>query len=422
MNKTLIAYYSILVIILVSWSDPENLPPIALRLGFLGLVLLPLYGKARQWFSEILFFFVILSGVNHAPSYMPGSGPYLFLAILAGAFMAKPTNSAKMSIPWSFFALFILITIVELITSFSFSVLSYSFLIIIVVSGYLLPRNLKSQIDVIELSFILISLILAIEYYLWGSQFSTTIMLGDKDFERLGWADPNYFTSCIGFGVIIAFSKLISGERKKNVKQNILCIITLFLSFIVILATASRGGILAISAAIVLITFFSEIRTSRKIFVIMVSLLFVYFAYGFGQMDFILSRFRADDGTAGARTLIWADKLKYFFSSDALHQIFGYGIMGGRTIGGTKVQGFHNDFLAFLVCYGITGMFLFIHMIMAPLFPLNMSNKAIIPYVAYLIIVCTSLEPFSASALMYFYFYIYILMLKKTNRSLKLVV
>lgn len=410
-NKILFLYYAILTIILVMWGNPEMLPPIHLRMLFLVLVVTPLFTIARDNFLVIFFFFVILSGSNHAVSYMPATGPSLIICALVGALFFKPIHSTRIQTSVSLYLLFFFSLCVDLIAGGKIENFSYALLLLIIVANSYMSLDRQKQTQQITYSFIILSLILSIEFFIWGSQFSNTIIVGDEDFERLGWSDPNYFSCVIGFGALISFRELLEHKIiEKN--KNWLLLITLLLSLFVIISTASRGASVALVISIILATFFSRMSFVKKIGIMLLGGVLIIMTYRVGFFDLLINRVVYDDGAAGGRTIIWSTKLKVFFSSNPLNILFGYGIKEGRILGFTTTQGFHNDYLAFLVCYGIVGFLLFMSFIITPV--LSKGNRHIvIPYLAYMLTICLSLEPISSGNLIYFYFFLFILLQKR---------
>ena len=259
---------------------------------------------------------------------------------------------------------------------------------------------------------------LSIEYLIWGSQFLTEITVGNVDYERYGWADPNYFSCILGFGLLIAYSGIVMPSSPKDRGRRIFYWLVLLLSLYVIMTIASRGATVAVFLSLIVMTLFSSIHTYKKVmFIVAFSGMLLLF-YHFGYIQLLYDRFQSDDGTAGNRLVIWAAKLKAFADADVWHHLFGFGMKEGRQLGFTKIQGFHNEFLAFLVCYGIVGLILFVVMLFSPLFGIKRGgNKYILPYLVYLIAVCISLEPFSSQSIIYMSFFLYVLLLGKEYKD-----
>ena len=243
--------------------------------------------------------------------------------------------------------------------------------------------------------------------------FAYTISVGDQDFERLGWADPNYFSCIIGIGLLLSFYNLLNWQTARPKVEKYLYIASSLLSLFVVITSASRGAAFAILGSILMMLLMSNIRLGRKVGAIIICLVIFFFAVKIGYFDMLFSRLAADDGTAGNRTLIWEAKWEGFISNDLFHQLFGLGIDKGRKLGFGQIQGFHNDYLAFLVCYGFVGLLLFLVVLLYPIFKSRKSKPLIVPLIAYLLLVCVSLEPFTSGSLVYYYFYLYVLLVSR---------
>lgn len=418
MNKILLAYYTFLTIVLISWSDPVALPPFAFRLAFLLMVVVPLYIWARDYFVPVLFFFVILSSSNHAVSYMPVSGPYLAICTLAAAVFFRPLNIREVSLPKSFYLLLILVTIVDLSYGYRIETLSFSILLVIIASHCLLTSNTIKMIESMKGVFVLISLILSVEYFIWGDQFTMSIAADNQVFERMSWSDPNYFSCLLGFGPLISINELVN-SRKSKIYRILFYLITFILTCYVMVSMASRGAIVALSIALIVMALFSDVSVWRKICLVLFLLLSFIALSHYGVLDLLFARFSGGDGTAGSRTLIWATKWNNYSRSDFVHLLFGYGLSDGLLLGYSHVQGFHNDYLAFLVCYGIVGLLLFLGVLLFPLLSHDskVRRKFIIPYLSYVAIVCLSLEPISSGSFIYLYWFLLLFFYREVNYS-----
>ena len=129
-----------------------------------------------------------------------------------------------------------------------------------------------------------------------------------------------------------------------------------------------------------------------------------------------------EDGTGSGRTTICALKLLLFTEEPAYKLLTGLGFRGGFMLGFVGGYGFHNDFVAFFVDYGIIGFCLFVCMLLYPLYLVskNKENKAIVTaLIVYLLLCCMTLEPINAGRLTFLYMYIFIYILAK-QKSLHL--
>ena len=116
-------------------------------------------------------------------------------------------------------------------------------------------------------------------------------------------------------------------------------------------------------------------------------------------------------------------KLKYFFDNSSLLQfIFGLGYDGGLRAGFSYERAFHNDFIAFLVEYGLIGFILFVTLIFYPIKRVLLKDKAVLGCVVFIIVNCMTLEPFSLGMFIYYFFLLYIyyqsMQYKYSNKTL----
>lgn len=86
-----------------------------------------------------------------------------------------------------------------------------------------------------------------------------------------------------------------------------------------------------------------------------------------------------------------------------MHLAFGYS------------RGFHNDYIAILVEYGIVGTLLFASLLLSPI--KNSCNKIlVISIVVYIAMAASTLEPISGGMIMYFCFLLYAYVIGKSKR------
>ena len=414
-NRILFVYYCVLAIILILWNNPGALPSLPMRITFLVLVVIPLFLSARGFFFVVFFFFVILSSSNHAVSYMPATGPSLVVCAFVGALFFKPSNTNLLRVPNGMWVLLFLTVIVDLILGGRLENLSYTLFLTVIVSLHFISSDREKQLEYIAYSFILLTLILSVEFFIWGGQFSETILIGEQEYERLGWSDPNYFSCILGFGALISYSELLETSVFRK-KKKALLLITMLLAFYVMISIASRGATLALAISFILATMFSKISLRRRIVGVAGLIILLFVSMRLGYFDFLFSRVANDDGTAGNRVEIWSTKFHEYVNSDLMHILLGYGIKEGRLLGFSKARGFHNDYLAFLVSYGVVGFISFISMFISPLIHAGDSIRKVAPYLSYILIICLTLEPISSGNLIYFYFFIFILMIKDSFR------
>ena len=101
-KKVGVFYYLLLLIVLTTWTDTENLPPISLRLIFMVAVLMPLWINKSHLLPEVFFTFVVISASSFAVSYMPVDGLYVFITMLVSVVVLGKSKVEKLKVPLSF--------------------------------------------------------------------------------------------------------------------------------------------------------------------------------------------------------------------------------------------------------------------------------------------------------------------------------
>ena len=281
-------------------------------------------------------------------------------------------------------------------------------LLMIILFLLLIQDNLELSINLISLSFTVITIYFSILLFSYKEQFTTTY--DASGLERVGWTDPNYLGMIMGMGTVLALCKLFDKEFKNlSLFPKLINISAVALSIPALLMLASRGAMLSVIVALVLIVIFSRVSKSYKILVVLAAAYCIVWLYDNQYFDLLIYRIENDAGGGSNRTDIWAMKLGLFFNGDFLQMLFGYGYYGGMHISG-RIVGFHNDYIGFLVEYGIIGCVCFLYMLIFPLIktPRNSPNFIrILAVVAYIASCSFSLEPYTAGRFPYYVFYLY---------------
>ena len=190
-----------------------------------------------------------------------------------------------------------------------------------------------------------------------------------------------------------------------------------------LLKNASRGAVVCVASGIIIITLFSKIGLKKKISIALLVFFGIMLMYQLGLFGALEERVMHDeDGTGSGRTIIWAYKISLFFEQPMYKLFTGLGYRGGFMLGFDDGYGFHNDYVAFFVDYGIIGTILFILFLLYPLFIArkNKKQRAIVTALTvYLILCCTTLEPLSGGRLPFCYLYLFIYILAKQGASIK---
>lgn len=415
-NKQIVYYYAILLLLLLSWNKVDSLPPFILRLFYLLAVVLPCYFKRNIYTPVVLITLITISSYRYAVSYMPVEGQYVSIVMAVGAILFRPKNIIRVSIPISQYMLFVLTVIVNLFSSGNIAQISYALLIYFLVMRFYMDTSSVDLPRVMSLCLSIASFVISIEFLLVGHNFLSDL----EGFDRQGWTDPNYFGSMIGMGVLASLTSLFNRWEKK-VSINLFLIFSILISIYTIITTGSRGAIVALLIGILVLLILTKIRVKYKILFVIASIFVIFFLYTNSFLDFIIFRFQSGDETAGGRTLIWFTKIEAFVNqSNILEWLFGYGFENAFSLGYSHKMGFHNDYLAIFVGYGITGIILFIAFLLYPILT-SVTNKSFVyACIAYLAVVIMSLEPISSGNLTFVYFYIFAMILgHQSSRNFK---
>lgn len=404
-NKKILIYFSVLLVVLLSWTSDVAFPPMIFRIIFLALVLGPfLLGRIdKGLLTGVFYLFTTISFNYYAKSYMPGADFYwvyiIIFAIIASYSRIKNSYSTQKTL--LVFAFFTCVSSLlhgeGIATAFLSSIIIYLLGLSVDVS------NTKSR-DYLSWSFVLVSLIFSVLFFFVADRFASDY----NEFTRYGWRDPNYFGMIIGFGEVISVYLLLN---KKDVSRLIkyILIITIFLSTVVLLALASRGAVLCVACSSVILILFSKISSSKKVLFIICAASVLFIMYNSNAMDLLIYRINEDDGSGSGRTGIWASKLYSFSNGSILNQLFGFGYEGALSMGQGYAVGFHNDYLSILCSFGILGaipfMYILLKLLISSLKP--SINPLLLSVTLFIIICCISLEPYSGGSLPYFFFILY---------------
>lgn len=412
-NSILSIYYLLLMIILVSWTNVDNLPPFFLRLLFLMAVVLPLWCKRSRLFVQIFMTFTVTSASSYAVSYMPVDGLYILLTIIISIFMMSLKRTGALSVPTGLIILCLLSAIIDFGYSQTITV-SYHWLAVILIAAYMLKRNDTQQLKYIVLSLSVVSLILSLEFIIVGDRFIRDVSTIAGEIDRKGWTDPNYFGTILGMSVVAALIELLTNSSISrqlkwfHVTSAIISLYTLF-------SVASRGAFVSLACSVVILIMCTPIKWKNKIWIFLGGLAAILVMYYSHVLDLLILRFMSDAGDVGGRTGIWSTRISAFFSEYNVFQwLFGIGSVNSLTLGTGRVLGFHNDFLSVLIRYGFVGLFSLFGLLLFPVIKAPKKRKVIVfAATIYLVLCMSSIEPFTGGQWGALYFYLYILMLSQ---------
>ena len=409
-------YYGALLFLLTTWQSQTSAPGIMYRIAFFAAVLIPILGPRKTWFAAIIALFVAVTEYGFSYSYMPTM--YYFYAPVAilYAFLMKPNNK---SVNTGLVVFLIYVLILDLILCFRFENLSYCLLIVICFCCGLNNKNAKEITSNMGLAFAISTLVLSLFFILMRDQFAVAYGDYGSTLERSGWTDPNYFGMIIGMGVTTAIIELL--RKNVNFWFKLLYIGIVAVAIPVLVLNASRGALLAVGAMGVVAIFSSKQKMYVKAGVVVLIVGFLIYLLNNDYFELLEYRMAQDDGTGTGRVEIWKHKLDVFLSDgNIFYWLVGYGNWGAYNLGYSQVQGFHNDYLAFLVGYGLIGFSIFLYLLANPYLSLKDKRKYgtwTLVATVYLAFTGLTLEPLDQGRLPFWGFYFYVLALSQDAKN-----
>lgn len=413
-KKSLIIYYLVLFVLLVfTWANMTTLP-IIIRLAYLSLLFIPCF-KHSYLLAPTLILFLTTALLSFGYTFLP-TEVYYYIAIAAVIAIVSVTVHKKF-IPTSYgvlFVLLLLITIVNAVTGTSVEKVTFSLLLFLLLFLSVQPKDIRNVLELVPLCFIIYTLTCSI---LILAHQKELVMSYAGDLERVLSGSINYTCTTIGIGSVVGLIGSFDSANK-GIKR-IISIATVVLSIIVLLLEASRGAILAVAAADVIVILSQKVKTRYKVFGIILLAGLVYVLYQQDYFDLLIYRIQADDGTGANRTDIWESKLRYFWDlQNPFSILFGIGFNRTWNLGGGSFDyiGCHNDFIAFLVEYGIVGIGFFFYLLLYPFIKSSRSiRRSILPYIVFIVVDCLTLEPISMGYLPIYFLLFYVYLMKSKD-------
>lgn len=420
-NIAIYIYYALLLLVLASRQAATTAPAMVIRLAFMAAALLPAVLNRGVCYPAILTMFFTISLDGFAYSYFPSTlSLYVIMTLVITIFYSQRIKTGTVPIFVLLFALYTFV--IDLIlgvagngtaffqSTFYCFVLMMCFLI-------LCNRDINSALSQLPLCFAVTTVVLSIAFLTHRDQF---VIQEIEDMERSGWADPNYFGMALGMGTIVGMIKMFGGEWKsQDVVEKVVYITAVILSVPALALNASRGAMLSVTVGFVVLLLFSKAKLGYKILFTFIAAIAVYYLYNNQYFDLLEYRIMNDEGTGSGRTEIWKEKLSAFFEGTPIKMVFGYGHVGGASIGGRHI-GFHNDFIGFLVDYGIIGLGFLLYMLFYPIRIVHkgsIEKPSVIVLIIFLAMSFVTLEPLLTGIMGYFTFYMYALLLAKNSNQ-----
>ena len=413
-------YYALLLFLLASRQSATTAPSMVLRIAFIAAVIIPALLSKEVCYPAIITMFYTISISGFAYSYFPYTFIlYVIITILITIYLYRK-NSFSMVPPWLllFAFYFLFIDIISNVESGTLRVQNTVYcLLMIGCFLIIIGREKISALSQLPLCFAITTIVLSIAFFTNREQYILTEI---GDMERTGWTDPNYFGITIGMGTIIGMKKMLGGAWKNlNIIEKSIFIAAVTFSVPVLVLNASRGAILSVVVGVVTVLLLSKAKFGWKILFTISALVAIVYLYRNQYFDLLEYRIMNDDGTGSSRTEIWAAKISAFASGSPLKMILGYGHEAGSSISGYAI-GFHNDFIGFLVDYGIIGLGMLLYMLYYPIklaLKGSLEKQSVIVLIMYLVTCMMTLEPLLMGSLVYYVFYMYALLLAKKSKE-----
>lgn len=407
MNETrYYKYYFFLLVILCTWFSTIVAPPMPIRLAYLVALIIPAYLYAPYLLVPVLACFTSVAAYGFSCSYMPTELHYylIIMFLLLGFGLQKNLKTQRPSVLFTCFCLYVLC--IDLLKGGELENIDYSILVVLI-SYFFVSKDGHEESSYI-LSFIMVSLIICLYFFTYGQGGTVEV----SEDGRTAWKDPNYLGNVCGMGIVLAYNVLVNNlYTNKKIKH--LCLLTVIVGVIMIVINASRGAFLSMTVAITIITLFAKIKTSSKFGIVIAVSLSVVTMYSLGLFEVLEERVMSDDGTGNARTIIWTAKLDAYSQLSLLEKVFGSGYRRGFELAIPGGFGFHSDYIAWLVDYGIVGLLFFISLLIYPLklvWNRQSQRPIVLSLILFLATCCSTLEPLTAGRLAYWYFYMLIVL------------
>lgn len=416
-------YYFALLLILSSWTDTKTSPNFLFKVVYFLCLLLPALCKRPDFVPMLVVSFASIGLYGYAYSFMPTYLP-VYLGGLFLFYLVYSKGKIHTYKTPSLLVVFGIFTIImDLVTALSIENISFSIFIIILLCKFIDNSVDRSTVSKFSFAFSLMTLVLSLYFILLRDQFTQDYYAQGSGLERTGWMDPNYFGMVLGMGTVASIIQM-SSFRLLGFGEKIFYLATVVLSVPTLVLNASRGAILAVAVSFAFVIIFSKVKPIYKIIVILITVLFLYYLYDNSYFDLLEYRIDHDSGTGSGRTTIWHKKMEAFWNGEPYTWLVGYGNVGGKELAfANHAFGSHNDYIAILCAYGLIGLTMFIGLLLYPILNLskNSTNKAIVLSVSvYIIMMCTTLEPYTAGRFPYFCFYLYSLLIMSASNNQKL--
>ena len=428
-KSSLFVYIYYILLLTIFFSRPGEVEPsMMMRLLFVGAVIVPTFFVKEVNFAGVITFFYSMTIYGISYSYMPYTlSQYAYITIIVTIILLGWKNQTKKKTPPILIIITAYVFFVNALNTFdspNAHVIENIFwgLLMLCCIFQITDNKDKQSLSQLSICFELAAILLSLLFFINREQYA--VSYGKDGLERSSWVDPNYFGMVIGMGVLCGGLNLFGfKKRTHSLSEIIIDISTIIVSFPVLVLNASRGAILAVAVGLSILLIFSKTKTIYKSFVISLGIVGLFYLYNNHYFDLLEYRIIEDESGGSGRIGIWESKLNAFSQEGIFQYFLGNGYYKGMSITG-RFQGFHNEYVGFLVEYGVIGELLLLYMLYYPIKKAKKSikdkNERIKVYVVilYLSTCFMTLEPFGLGIFTFFTFYFYGLMLAMNERIL----
>lgn len=280
----------------------------------------------------------------------------------------------------------------------------------------------KEDFENVSVGIMCASLGICLIYILFAKYFLIRISSeAQGGYERAQWLNPNELAGMINCGGILA-SAYLTGAIKYDTNSvifRIIAVLTVLLVATVNFINASRGGTMTFFLISTMFLLYSNVKFKYKLIVGIIGFSLLIYAFQSGLMDTLIYRMGDENlGTASGRTDIWDTKIKLFFNSSFIEQVFGIGLIDTVKLGYTDGYSTHNDLVTALVAYGYIGFTLFLSLFVKLYKSVPRHNKKLIMiFLLFFLLESSSLEFFFRGYFIFIVLFIYIYKYALMNRN-----
>lgn len=240
-----------------------------------------------------------------------------------------------------------------------------------------------------------------------ANDMSTRMLETTTVYGETGFIDPNYFALVAGLGFIITLmmlkfkNKFNSAFSAKWFNNRTLLHIILLFDFFFTVRGLSRGVLLAIIGSYLVFLYYSRVKLTYIVLLLIVSGLIIVFAEDIPIVAGFMDRFGADD-TGGGRYLIWSAVFDVMKRDGVLALFLGEGLnyhwwFADSQVTMGELLSTHNSFVNLFIATGFVGISIIVYVCVKAYRQYNeeLNTQSICKalLLTYIILGCLSIEP-----------------------------